>query len=153
MWDTLKGEDNSVQLSITGDLSSFKADVSGSCQTTCVLSGSILDRDDKGQFTPAQAGAVRAALAGKSDWLANGVDFFHMHDGRIDTSFNAHPPAPAGSPSLDVTVPRNPSRGVDFHINSGYPFEDAYQMTRHVFSIIHTGLNELGSTVGIQPSK
>jgi RHS repeat-associated protein len=153
VWDTNKGEDRNAQLSVSGDLSGFKADVSGSCHTTCVLSGSIVNRDDNGQFSPAQAGDVRKALTGDPNWFANNGDPFHRHDGKNDTSFNSHLPGPAGQASLDVTVPQNPLRGVDFHINSGYPFEDAYQMSRHIFSIGHTGLNGLGSLFGIDPPK
>ncbi|MEO6801668.1 MAG: hypothetical protein ABI197_00330 [Granulicella sp.] len=44
--------------------------------------------------------------------------------------------------STDVTVPQNPGLGVKMHVNSGYPFEDGYQMTRHVISIMHTFLND-----------
>ena len=48
--------------------------------------------------------------------------------------------------STDVTVPQNPGRDVLVHVNSGYPFEDAYQMTRHVISIMHTFMNDMHVT-------
>lgn len=56
-------------------------------------------------------------------------------------------PDTAGQRSTDVTVPQlGGSLDSRFHVNSGYPFEDAYQMTRHVISIMHTFLNAAGIT-------
>lgn len=55
-------------------------------------------------------------------------------------------PQTAGQRSTDITVPQNPGRDVLMHVNSGYPFEDAYQMPRHVISIMHAFLNSAGIT-------
>jgi hypothetical protein len=102
--------------------------------------------------TPATADALRSALtnpdgSAKAGWFANGNDPFHRHNGSNDTSFNAMNPNSAGQPSTDVTVPQlGGSMNSRFHVNSGYPFEDAYQMTRHVISIMHTFMNAAGIT-------
>ncbi len=147
VWDRNAGEQGAVLVSGAGDLSSFNANLTGACRDTCVASGQIVNKDG----TLASAGDVRKALtnpdgSAKPGWFANGNDPFHRHDGTNDTSFNAMNPATAGQRSTDVTVPQNPGRDVLMHVNSGYPFEDAYQMTRHVISIIHTFTNTLGVT-------
>jgi RHS repeat-associated protein len=145
-WDTNKDEQGDVTVSLSGDMDGFTADITGSCQGTCVLSGTINVSAEGGEVM-AQAGDVRGSLAGKSDWFANNNDPFHRHGGKNDTSFNSH--VGTGQPSLDVTVPQNPSLGVEFHVNSGYPFEDAYQMTRHIISIVHTGVNAVKKATGM----
>jgi RHS repeat-associated protein len=142
VWDQNPNEQGAVLVAGTGDLASFNANVTGSCNTTCVANGQLLNKDG----SPATAGDVRTALQGKSDWFANNADFFHQHDGTNDTSYNANPPGAAGQRSTDVTVPQNPSRDVLFHVNSGYPFQDVYQMTQHVISIMHTFTNAVGIT-------
>jgi RHS repeat-associated protein len=147
VWDTNKGEQGEVTVSGTGDLKSFNVDLTGACRDTCVASGQIMNKDG----TSAAAGDVRNALtnpdgSAKPGWFANGNDPFHRHDGTNDTSFNAMNPETAGQRSTDVTVPQNPSRDVLVHVNSGYPFEDAYQMTRHVISIMHTFMNDMHVT-------
>ena len=144
VWDSNAGEQGAVQIAGGGDLSSFNANITGNCQGTCVASGSITNKDG----SAAAAGDVRAALtnsdgSAKSGWFANNNDPFHRSsngNGKNvnDTSFNAMNPDVAGQRSTDVTVPQNPGLGVRMHVNSGYPFEDAYQMTRHVISIMHT---------------
>jgi len=152
VWDTNAGEQGAVQVAGGGDLSSFNANITGNCQGTCVASGTITNKDG----SPASAGDVRAALtnsdgSAKPGWFANNNDPFHRSPGVNgknvnDTSFNAMNPDVAGQRSTDVTVPQNPSLGVKMHVNSGYPFEDAYQMTRHVISIMHTFTNAVGIT-------
>lgn len=147
VWDTNAGEQGAVQVAGGGDLSSFNANITGNCQGTCVASGSITNKDG----SPASAGDVRNALtnpdgSAKPGWFANGNDPFHRHNGTNDTSFNAMNPDTAGQRSTDVTVPQNGNQNVLMHVNSGYPFEDAYQMTRHVISIMHTFMNDLGVT-------
>jgi RHS repeat-associated protein len=152
VWDSNAGEQGAVQVAGGGDLSSFNANITGNCQGTCVASGSITNKDG----SPAAAGDVRAALtnpdgSAKSGWFGNNNDPFHRSpngNGKNvnDTSFNAMNPDVAGQRSTDVTVPQNPGLGVKMHVNSGYPFEDAYQMTRHVISIMHTFLNTAGIT-------
>jgi hypothetical protein len=47
-------------------------------------------------------------------------------------------------PSTDVTVSGNPSASTNFHVNSGYPFEDAYQFTMHSASVFHGILEGIG---------
>jgi RHS repeat-associated protein len=143
VWDTNAGEQGAVQISGAGDLSSFNANITGNCQGTCVASGQITNKDG----SAANAGDVRNALtnpdgSAKPGWFANGNDPFHRHDGTNDTSFNATNPDAAGQRSTDVTVPQNGNQNVLMHVNSGYPFEDAYQLTRHVISIMHTFLND-----------
>lgn len=60
-------------------------------------------------------------------------------------SFNADPPGPAGQRSTDVTVPqRANSLDSRFHVNAGYPFQDAHQMAVHVISIMKTFTNAVG---------
>jgi RHS repeat-associated protein len=152
VWDSNAGEQGAVQIAGGGDLSSFNANITGNCQGTCVASGSITNKDG----SAAAAGDVRAALtnpdgSAKSGWFANNNDPFHRSsngNGKNvnDTSFNAMNPDVAGQRSTDVTVPQNPGLGVRMHVNSGYPFEDAYQMTRHVISIMHTFTNVVGIT-------
>jgi RHS repeat-associated protein len=142
VWDTNKGEQNPVLVSGVGDLSSFNANLTGACKNTCIASGELQNKDGSN----AKAGDVRKALEGKSDWFANNNDPFHRHDGKNDTSFNAHPSGPAGQRSTDVTVPQNKDRDVLFHVNSGYPFEDVKQLTIHTISILHTFTNALGIT-------
>jgi RHS repeat-associated protein len=152
VWDTNAGEQGAVQIAGGGDLGSFNANITGNCQGTCVASGSITNKDG----SPASAGDVRAALtnpdgSAKPGWFANNNDPFHRSpngNGKNvnDTSFNAMNPDVAGQRSTDVTVPQNPGLGVKMQVNSGYPFEDAYQMTRHVISIMHTFTNAVGIT-------
>jgi RHS repeat-associated protein len=152
VWDTNAGEQGAVQVAGGGDLSSFNANITGNCQGTCVASGTITNKDG----SPASAGDVRAALtnpdgSAKPGWFGNNNDPFHRSPGVNgknvnDTSFNAMNPDVAGQRSTDVTVPQNPGLGVKMHVNSGYPFEDAYQMTRHVISIMHTFTNAVGIT-------
>jgi RHS repeat-associated protein len=147
-WDTNAGEQGAVLVGGAGDLSSFNANIVGNCQGTCVASGVLQNKDG----TPATADALRNALtnpdgSAKSGWFANGNDPFHRHGGTNDTSFNAMNPDTAGQRSTDVTVPQTGgSLDSRFHVNSGYPFEDAYQMTRHVISIMHTFMNAAGIT-------
>jgi RHS repeat-associated protein len=143
VWDRNVGEQGAVLVSGAGDLKSFNANLTGACGDTCVASGVLLNKNG----SAATAGDLRNALQGKSDWFANNNDPFHRHNGTNDTSFNADPPGPAGQRSTDVTVPRNRSSlDSQFHVNSGYPFQDAYQMTRHVISIMHTFTNSMGIT-------
>ena len=152
VWDTNAGEQGAVQVAGGGDLSSFNANITGNCGGTCVFSGSITNKNG----SPAAAGDVRAALtnpdgSAKPGWFANNNDPLHRSpNGKgknvNDTSFNAMNPDVAGQRSTDVTVPQNPGLGVNVHVNSGYPFEDAYQMTRHVISIMHTFTNAAGIT-------
>jgi hypothetical protein len=129
VWDTNAGEQGAVQVAGGGDLSSFNANITGNCQGTCVASGSITNKDG----SPASAGDVRNALtnpdgSAKPGWFANGNDPFHPHNGTNDTSFNAMNPDTAGQRSTDVTVPQTGNQNVLMHVNSGYPFEDAYQI-------------------------
>ena len=143
VWDRNPGEQGAVLVSGAGDLKSFNANLTGACQNTCVASGFLQNKNG----TPATAEGLRNALQGKSEWFANNNDPFHRHDGKNDTSFNADPQGPAGQRSTDVTVPqRGNSLDSRFHVNSGYPFQDAYQMTRHVISIMHTFTNAIGVT-------
>lgn len=147
VWDTNAGEQGAVLVSGAGDLSSFNANIVGNCQGTCVASGQLQNKDG----SAATAEDVRNALtnpdgSAKAGWFANNADFFHRHDGTNDTSFNATNPETAGQRSTDVTVPQNGTRDVLMHVNSGYPFEDAYQFTRHVISIMHTFTNTVGIT-------
>jgi len=148
VWDRNAGEQGAVLVSGAGDLSSFNANLTGACQNTCTASGVLQNKDG----TPATADALRSALtnadgSAKAGWFANGNDPFHRHNGSNDTSFNAMNPNAAGQPSTDVTVPQSGgSMDSRFHVNSGYPFEDAYQMTRHVISIMHTFMNGAGIT-------
>jgi hypothetical protein len=145
VWDRDPGEEaqRAVLVSGAGDLSSFNANLTGACQNTCIASGVLQNKDG----TPAAAGDLRNALQGKSDWFANNNDPFHRHDRTNDTSFNANPPGPAGQRSTDVTVPqKGNSLDSRFHVNAGYPFQDAYQMTVHVISIMKTFTNAVGIT-------
>ena len=143
VWDTNAGEQGAVLVSGAGDLSSFNANLTGACQNTCVASGVLQNKNG----TAATAQDLRNALQGKSGWFANNADIFHMHNGQIDTSFNAHGPGVGGGPSTDVTVPQyGGSLDSAFHVNAGYPFHGPAQMAVHVFSIMHTFANTMGIT-------
>jgi hypothetical protein len=152
VWDTNKGEGNTVTATGTGDLSHFDAKINGDCGGAggpCNSSGYLVNH---GTNDLAKAGDVRSALtnpdgSAKSGWMANGIDIFHTDPAGVMTSFNGVPSGTAGQPSTDVTVSGNPAASTNFHVNSGYPFEDLSQF------LIHSGsaLEGMGEGIGIVP--
>ncbi len=139
VWDTNKGEQGAVQLAGSGALSPFTANVTGNCDGTCVASGT-LSMNGK----TAISGQAMQALNGAAGWLRNpgleAMDGFHRDaNGDLQINFNGY--SPTDDPFLGSThipVSGGPGEGVNFHVDSGYAFQDAYQLTTHVWSIMQT---------------
>ncbi len=142
VWDTNKGEQGAVQVSGAGALSGFTANVTGNCNGTCTASGTLSMNGNS-----AVSGQAMKALNGAAGWLKNpgleAMDGFHKDaNGNLQINFNGYSPADdAFLGSTHVPVSSGPGEGVGFHVDSGYAFQDAYQFTAHVASIMHTFAN------------
>ena len=144
VWDTNKGEQGAVQVSGSGALSGFTANVTGNCSGTCTASGTLSMNGNT-----AVSGQAMKARNGAAGWLKNpgleAMDGFHKDaNGNLQINFNGYTLTDnAFLGSTHVPVSSDGGEGVGFHVDSGYAFQDAYQFTAHVASIMHTFFNSV----------